>query len=102
MWMRVGLPIQRIQPPFHSNNQYQCLDPPAPGAIPSAPQRFSEENVDVAEVIQQRCLEESGQWLENPSGTCQWQVSTTKTISTECSNPNFEVFVEFKVILFCS
>ena len=65
------------------------------------PKYFQKKNVNVAVVFQQRCLEESGQWLENPSGTCQWQVSTTKTINTECSNPNFEVFVEFKVILFC-
>ena len=53
---------------------YLLLNQAAPGLIPSIPQKICEEkNVDVAEVYQQRCLEESGQWLKyvykNPSST---------------------------------
>ena len=45
-------------------------DPAAPGLIFSVPQNFTEENiVNVAEVNQQRCIEESGQWLENVGQT---------------------------------
>ena len=45
-------------------------DPAAPGLIPSIPQNFTEENiVNVAEVNQQRCIEESGQRLENVDQT---------------------------------
>ena len=45
-------------------------DPAAPNLIPSILEIFSEEKiVDVAEVNQQRCLEESGQWLENVDRT---------------------------------
>ena len=41
-------------------------NPAALGLIPGIPKFFSEEKiVDVAEVNQQRCLDESGQWLEN-------------------------------------
>ena len=41
-------------------------DPADMGSIPSVPQKNSEETIiDVAEVNQQRWLEESGQWLEN-------------------------------------
>ena len=40
------------------------------GSIPSVPKKFSEEKiVDVAEVNQWRCLEESGLWLENVDQT---------------------------------
>ena len=43
-----------------------ALHPGAPGSIPGIPNKFSEEFIlDVAEVSQQRSLEESGQWLEN-------------------------------------
>ena len=36
------------------------------GLIPSMPKSFSVEKiVDIAEVNQQRCFAESGQWLEN-------------------------------------
>ena len=43
-------------------------DPAATGLIPAF--FFSEENIaDVAEVNQQQCLEESGQWLENVDRT---------------------------------
>ena len=45
---------------------YLLLHPDAPGLIPSIPEIISEEKfVDVAEVNQLRCLEESGQWLDN-------------------------------------
>ena len=45
---------------------FLLLDPGAPGSIPSISGIFSaEKNVDVAEVNQQCCLEESVQWLEN-------------------------------------
>ena len=45
-------------------------DPAAPGSIPSAPKTFSDQkNVDVAEVNQQYCLEESEQCLENANRT---------------------------------
>ena len=38
----------------------------APGLIPIIPKFLSDKkNVDVAEVNKWRCLEESGQWLEN-------------------------------------
>ena len=44
---------------------YLLTDPAALSLIPSNPEIFSEENIaDVDEVNQQRCLEESGQWLE--------------------------------------
>ena len=44
--------------------------PAAPGLIPSVPKKFSEEKiVDVAEVNQRRCLEESEQWLSNDDRT---------------------------------
>ena len=37
-----------------------------PGSTPNVAQKISgEKNVDVAEVHQRRCLEESGHWLEN-------------------------------------
>ena len=40
--------------------QYLLLDPATKGSIPSIPKICSEEkNVDVVEVIQRRCLEES-------------------------------------------
>ena len=46
------------------------LDPGAPGLIPSVPKIFSEEKiVDVAEVNQRHCLEESGHWLEKVDQT---------------------------------
>ena len=36
------------------------------GSIPSMPKKISEEKiVNIAKVYQWRCLEESGQWLEN-------------------------------------
>ena len=42
----------------------------APGSIPSIPATFSEEDiVDVADVNQWHCIEESGQWLENVDQT---------------------------------
>ena len=41
------------------------LDIAAPGLIPSIPKMFSEKIVDAADVNQWRCLELSGQWLEN-------------------------------------
>ena len=45
---------------------YLHPDPNALGSIPSIPENFSEEKiVDVAEFIKWRCLEKSGQWLEN-------------------------------------
>ena len=45
-------------------------DPAAPGSIPSIPKVFCEENIiDVAEVNQRHCLEESVQWLENVDRT---------------------------------
>ena len=41
-------------------------DPATSGLIPSIPKTISEEKiVNIAEVNQHRCLEESGQWLEN-------------------------------------
>ena len=41
-------------------------DPPAPGSIPSIPEIFSEEKIaNDSKVHQQRCFEESEQWLEN-------------------------------------
>ena len=44
--------------------------PSCPGFDSLIPKKFSEEkNVDVAEVYQRRCLEESGQWLENVART---------------------------------
>ena len=40
--------------------------PAPPGLFPSVPKIFPEEEiVEIAEVNQRRCLEESGQWLEN-------------------------------------
>ena len=40
--------------------------PRCPGFDSQCPKFFSEEKIiNVAEVDQQRCLEESGQWLEN-------------------------------------
>ena len=53
----------------------QCLahlfpDPSTPGLIPSVPQKNSEEKiVNVAEFNQWRCLEKSGQRLENVDRT---------------------------------
>ena len=46
---------------------YLLTDPAAPGLIPNIPEIFWEEkNVDVVEIIQWRCLEESsGQWIVN-------------------------------------
>ena len=45
-------------------------DPAAPALIPNVPKKNSEENfVNVAEVNQWRCLEQSGQWLENVDWT---------------------------------
>ena len=45
---------------------YLLLDLAAPGSIPSVPKKNSEERIiDVAEVNQWRCFEESGRWLEN-------------------------------------
>ena len=45
---------------------YLLPDPAEPGLIPSIPEKISEGNtVDVAEVYQSGCLEESGQWLEH-------------------------------------
>ena len=45
---------------------YLLLDLAAPGSIPSVPPKNSEERlINVAEVNQQRCLEEREQWLEN-------------------------------------
>ena len=42
--------------------QWQTADP---SSIPSTPKNFSEENiVDISEVNQWRCLEDSGQWLD--------------------------------------
>ena len=49
---------------------YLLPDPAATSLIPSIPDIFSEEKiVDVAEAYQRRCLEESGQWLENVDQT---------------------------------
>ena len=49
---------------------YLLLDPAAPGSIPNVPQKISQgKNVSVSEVNQWRCLEESGQWLENVDRT---------------------------------
>ena len=46
------------------------LDPAAPALILSVPKTFSEEKiVNVADVNQLRCLEESGLWLENVDQT---------------------------------
>ena len=45
---------------------YLLSDPAATGLIPNIPEIFSVEKiVDVAEVNQWCCLEESEQWLEN-------------------------------------
>ena len=45
-------------------------DQAAPGLIPSVPPKnFRGKIVDVIEVYQRRCLEESGQWLENVDQT---------------------------------
>ena len=50
--------------------EYLLPDPSAPGSIPSVPKKISDQKiVDVAEVNQRRCLEESGQWLENVDQT---------------------------------
>ena len=52
--------------------EYLLPDPAALGSIPSIPAISSEGKiVDVAEVNQQHCLEESGQWLENVDRTHQ-------------------------------
>ena len=49
---------------------YLLLDPAAPGSIPCGPKIFSEEKiVNITEVNQRHCLEESGQWLENVDQT---------------------------------
>ena len=45
-------------------------DPPALGSISDIPQKiFRGKIVDVAEVNQRHCLEESGLWLENVDRT---------------------------------
>ena len=50
--------------------EYLILNPAVLVWIPSALKIFSWERiVNVAEVNQQRCLEESGQWLENVNRT---------------------------------
>ena len=44
--------------------------PAATDSLPSIPEKFSDDKiVDVVEVNQWCCLEESGQWLENFDGT---------------------------------
>ena len=43
--------------------------PAALSSIPNIPKKFIGKYVDVAEVNQRGCLEESGQWLENVDGT---------------------------------
>ena len=49
---------------------YYHPDPAALGSIHRIPQKISEKTiVDVAEINQRRCLEESGQWLENNDRT---------------------------------
>ena len=49
---------------------YLLPDPAGPGLIPSFPDIFSEEKIgSAAKVNQQRCFEESGQWLENVDQT---------------------------------
>ena len=66
--------------------QLLAYSPPylaAPDSIPSIPVIFSEEKiVNIVEVNQQCCLEESGQWLENVYRTrlvlAKWQASTTR------------------------
>ena len=63
------------------------LDPAAQGFIPSVPRKNSEEKiVNVAEVNQWRCLEESRKWLENVNRThlvlAKWQSSTTKNYNS--------------------
>ena len=46
------------------------LSPAAPGSSHSIPKKLSEEKmVEGAAVHQRRCLEESGQWLENVNRT---------------------------------
>ena len=50
--------------------EYLLPDPTAPGLIPSIPEFFFRgKMVDAAEVNQRRCIEESGQWLENVDQT---------------------------------
>ena len=45
-------------------------DPAAPGLIPCILKKFSGEKLwNFNEVYQRRCLEESGQWLENVDQT---------------------------------
>ena len=47
-------------------NSKHTSGPSCPSLIPSVPKYFSEEKiVNVAEVNPWRCLEESGQWLDN-------------------------------------
>ena len=59
---------------------YLLLDPAALGLNPSSAKKISEEKiVDVDEVNQLRCLEESGQWLENVDWT---QASSAKKYLT--------------------
>ena len=64
----LNVPFRSTTSLFWQSGWIQSLlpDPAAPGAIPSVSNKFSEEKiVDVVEVSQQSCLEESGQWLEN-------------------------------------
>ena len=45
---------------------YLLPDPADRGLIPSVPKKIKRKKfINVAEINQQRCLEESGQWLEN-------------------------------------
>ena len=63
---------------------YLLLGRAALGLIPSIPKNISGEKiVDVGEVYQRRCLEGSGQQLENVDGT-HWQASTTRRLSANC------------------
>ena len=50
---------------------YLLLDPAVPSSIPSIPRNCFQRKkfVDAAKVNQQRCSEESGQWLENVDRT---------------------------------
>ena len=49
---------------------YLLPSTPVPGSMPSIPNKISEIKIfNVAEVNQQCCLEESGQWLENVNQT---------------------------------
>ena len=62
---------------------YLLLDLAALGLNPCILQKnFSEKNVDVAEVNQWHCLEESRQWLENADPTHLVMACATKKIMT--------------------